>query len=82
MQLIKNNIVFIIALLIVLFFVVIGIISPDRLSALATSLQEGIINTFGWGYLLAAFLFIVFNLYLALSKYGEIKLGKDGEKPQ
>ena len=82
MQLLKNNIVFIIALLIVLFFVGIGILNPDRLSSLATYLQERIIEMFGWGYLLAAFLFIVFNLFLALSRYGSIKLGKDEEKPQ
>ncbi|MEF8824386.1 MAG: BCCT family transporter [Desulfohalobiaceae bacterium] len=82
MQLLKKNIVFIIALFIVLFFVVIGILSPDGLASLATYMQERIIDMFGWGYLLAAFLFIVFNLYLALSKYGDIKLGKDGEKPQ
>ncbi|MCF8085564.1 MAG: BCCT family transporter [Desulfohalobiaceae bacterium] len=82
MQLLKNNIVFIIALFIVLFFVVIGILSPERLSSIATYLQDRIIGMFGWGYLLAAFLFIVFNLFLALSRYGKIKLGKDGEKPQ
>ena len=82
MQLLKNNIVFILALLIVLFFVIIGILNPDGLSALSTYLQERIIEMFGWGYLAAAFIFLAFNLFLALSKYGEVKLGKDQEKPQ
>ncbi len=82
MQLLRNNIAFIISLFIVLFFVGVGIASPQGLFQLASYLEEKVIELFGWGYLIAAFVFIIFNVYLAASKFGRIKLGKDHEKPQ
>lgn len=82
MERIKNNIVFLTALLIVLVFTVPGIFRPDDLFAVATIIHEQILESFGWSYLVAAFLFLIFNLYLAFSKYGQIKLGKQHEKPQ
>ncbi len=78
----KNNIVFVISLFMVLAFAVPGIFRPDELFAFATYLHEQILEMFGWTYLVAAFLFIIFNLYLAFSKYGSIKLGLQHEKPQ
>ncbi len=82
MERFKNNIVFVIALIIVLVFTLPGIVRPDELFAVATYIHEQILEMFGWSYLVAAFLFLVFNLYLAGSKYGKIKLGKQHEKPQ
>lgn len=36
---------------------------------------------FGWFYLLAVFLFVVFLLYLALGRYGKIRLGPQDSAP-
>lgn len=38
--------------------------------------------TFGWYYLLAATLYIVFVIYIATSRYGSIKLGPEQSKPE
>lgn len=78
----KRPVVFIISLTLVLVFVVLGIIVPEQLDAVSATLHLGIIEHFGWAYLLAAFGFVVFSLYLALSKYGRLKLGKPHDKPQ
>ena len=78
----KNNIVFVIALFLVLVFAVPGVLWPDQLLSFATFLHEQILDHFGWAYLVAAFLFLMFNLYLAFSKYGDFKLGMQHEKPQ
>ncbi|MFP4315097.1 MAG: BCCT family transporter [Desulfovibrionales bacterium] len=77
-----NNIVFFVSLLIVFLLVLVGIFSPELLERLSAAMHESIIRNFGWSYLLSSFLFLVFSLFMAFSKYGEIKLGKDHEKPR
>ncbi|MEA9392083.1 choline transporter [Acerihabitans sp. TG2] len=39
-------------------------------------------STFGWYYLLAATLYIVFVIYIGASRYGTIKLGPEQSKPE
>ncbi len=78
----EKNIVFIFSLLIVLLLVLIGAISPDFLDSLSSSLHGSIIRNFGWTYLMTAFLFLIFSLFIAFSRYGSIKLGNDHEKPR
>lgn len=39
-------------------------------------------NTFGWFFLIATFSFLVFALYLAFSRFGNIKLGNDDDEPE
>ena len=78
----KGTTVFVISLALVFFFVGLGIVVPEQLDFLSAALHGAIIDHFGWAYLLAAFGFVVFSLFLAFSKYGRIKLGKDNEKPQ
>jgi glycine betaine transporter len=78
----KNNIVFVVSLLMVLVFTVPGVFRPETLFDMATWIHGQILERFGWAYLFTAFLFVVFNLFLAFSKYGKVKLGKQHEKPQ
>lgn len=82
MENLKKNIVFLASLFIVLILVGIGIADPKLLDSISTFIHQKIIDFFGWGYLIAAFLFLVFNLFFAFSKFGRIKLGKDHEKPR
>lgn len=74
--------VFYLAVGLILVFVLWGIISPEHLAASADQAFAFTINGFGWFYLLAAFGFLIFSLYLAFSKYGNIRLGKDDERPE
>lgn len=39
-------------------------------------------KTFGWYYLLAATLYIVFVIFVATSRFGNIKLGPEQSKPE
>lgn len=77
-----KNLVFYISLVIVLVLVVAGIYDPKGLYQVGTIIHKYIIDNFGWGYQLSVFVFLLFSLWLAFSKYGDIKLGKDYEKPQ
>ena len=78
----NKHAVFGISLGLVLVFVAAGIVAPQQLGVLTSRLHERVISSFGWGYLLAAFTFLVFSIYMAFGPYGDTKLGKDGEKPQ
>jgi glycine betaine transporter len=78
----KKHIVFVASLFIVMVLVCVGVVSPEFLDQWTVLLHKSIIRNFGWAYLVSAFLFLVFSLYIALSKYGDIKLGEDHEKPR
>jgi glycine betaine transporter len=78
----RRNVVFIVSLVLSLPFIVVGIVSPAVLGRVSGFINEVIIAKFGWGYLVAAFLFLIFSLFMAFSRYGRLKLGKDYEKPQ
>jgi glycine betaine transporter len=78
----KGIAVFSVSLLLVLGFILLGILMPVQLDQFSSLLHGGIIEHFGWAYLLAAFGFVVFSIYLAFSRYGRLKLGKPHERPQ
>ncbi len=77
----SKNQVFIVALLITVVFVLFGVFFNDLLSDLTTGVLNITTNYFGWFYLIAAFSFLVFTLYLLFSKYGDLRLGKDSDRP-
>ena len=82
MSKLKDNIVFVISLFIVLVFALPGILYPEQFFKFATFIHDQILQKFGWAYLIASFLFLIFGIYLAAGKFGHIKLGKQHEKPQ
>ncbi|SDP83261.1 BCCT, betaine/carnitine/choline family transporter [Arthrobacter sp. ok909] len=63
-------------------FVIWGFVGRDSLSATSTGALNWVMEYTGWLFMLLASLFVVFVLWLALGKFGNIPLGKDGEKPE
>jgi glycine betaine transporter len=74
--------VFIISLIISLFFIIWGVISPTSLQERTGAIQNFLQIKFGWFYLLSATAFLIFSIYLIFSRYGKIKLGKDDDEPE
>jgi glycine betaine transporter len=74
--------VFLISLIVVFAIVIWGILMPDNFSNVANSLFNYLTGNFGWFYLITMTLFVVFCVWVALSKHGKIKLGKPDEKPE
>jgi len=73
--------VFFISAGVVLFFIAFSLLAPDTAQSLYLDARAEAIANFGWFFILAANLFIIFMIYLALSKYGNIRLGGvDAEK--
>ncbi|WP_246056261.1 BCCT family transporter [Alteribacter natronophilus] len=78
----KPGIVFFISAPIVLLFVLWGFMAPGHLEATANTALGATLDNFGWFYMLATALFIAFVLFLAVSPFGKLKLGKPDEKPE
>jgi choline/glycine/proline betaine transport protein len=67
--------VFFISAGIILLFIAVSLVFQDTAADLYNNVREGVSTTFGWLFILAANMFIVFMIYLAVSKYGKIRLG-------
>lgn len=63
-------------------FVAFGIASPVTFSAWAEQALAFTTSHFGWLYLFVTTGFLIFCLSVALSNYGNIRLGADGEAPE
>ena len=77
-----KNPVFWVSGILILLLVIWGAVVPKSFASVASSVYSFTTNAFGWFYLLAVIFFVLFCFYLAISKYGKIRLGKDGEKPE
>jgi choline/carnitine/betaine transport len=67
---------------IALAFVAWGFLGKDSLASTSTNALDWVMEYTGWLFMVLASLFVVFVLWLALGRFGNIPLGKDGEKPE
>ncbi|WP_028608480.1 glycine betaine uptake BCCT transporter [Paenibacillus harenae] len=70
-----------ISVAIIVVFVLWGAFMPSQLADMAAMVFQFTIESFGWFYLLAMFVFLIFSFVLAFGKYGRIKLGEDDDEP-
>jgi choline/glycine/proline betaine transport protein len=74
--------VFIPAIVVTLLLVIGTISNPELAGEVFARTLAHITQTFGWFYMLAVAIFLVFIVGVASSKWGHIKLGPDHAKPQ
>ncbi|MFD2129932.1 BCCT family transporter [Pseudogracilibacillus auburnensis] len=74
--------VFMISVCLAVIFILWGAIAPSHLESVSSNIQQFLQTRFGWFYLISASTFLLFTIYLAFSKYGNIKLGKDDDEPE
>ncbi len=67
------------ALLIV--FVAFGVFFTPTAAAVFPAVRAYVGSTFGWLYLIAVAIFVVFSVWLLFSRYGNVRLGRDDERP-
>ncbi|MEW2389257.1 BCCT family transporter [Streptomyces venezuelae] len=77
-----DRVVFGVTAVLTLAFVVWGGVSTDSLENVSTDMLNGLMHNGGWFFMLTATGFVVFALWLAVSRYGKITLGKEGEDPE
>ncbi|WP_201617010.1 BCCT family transporter [Psychrobacter urativorans] len=74
--------VFVPAAVIIILLVIGTSLNPEAAGALFGNVLNFMTDTFGWFYLLATALFLMFIIVLAFSPYGSIKLGPDHAEPE
>jgi choline/carnitine/betaine transport len=75
-------VVFAIAAALAAAFLIWGVSSASGLGDIASAALNGLIHFGGWAFVLAASAFVVIALWLAFSRYGNIRLGRDDEAPE
>ncbi len=66
----------------ILMIVIWGIFSPSSLSLVFDTALASITKNFGWLYLWAVLALVLFAVFLAFSRYGDLKLGSEDEEPE
>lgn len=78
----KINYVYIISLILTAAIAIWAIFFNDSFTSFSNKIFYILTEKFGWAYLLSMSLFVVFCLFIGISKYGKIKLGPDDSKPE
>ena len=66
----------------VLAFVIAAAVFPSQLNAVIGAANATVVDGLGWYYVIIVFGFVAFSVFTAFSRFGDIRLGKDDEKPQ
>src|SRR5690606_21218649 len=76
-----NPPVFFGAALLLLALVLLSVVQPEQIQALFARAQTWIVIHLSWVYVLAVALILLAVVFLAMSRYGDIKLGPDHSEP-
>ncbi|KGR91750.1 glycine/betaine ABC transporter permease [Ureibacillus massiliensis 4400831 = CIP 108448 = CCUG 49529] len=79
---ILKNPVFSVSAIVIAILVAIGAIVPKKFGEVATYVFNLTTTYFSWFYLLTVFIIILFLLFLAISKFGSIRLGGNEARPE
>ena len=77
-----DRVVFAVAASFAVAFVLWGAVAPEKMGDLTDKAMSWVTGSFGWLFILTSGAFVVFSAYLALSRYGNIKLGPDDAVPE
>lgn len=77
----RNWLVFRASSAIIGLLLLVGIVAPEQAGAAFNQIQNWVVATFGWFYILAVAGLLASVVILALSRYGSIKLGPDDSTP-
>ncbi len=74
--------VFITSTLLIIGFIIFGALFTETAGAVFSFLQNFITDKFGWLFILLVNAALALCIYLAMSRYGDIRLGNQTERPQ
>ncbi|WP_418607368.1 BCCT family transporter [Georgenia sp. SUBG003] len=66
----------------VVAFVLVALVFPDWLNAVIGKANTVVVNSIGWYYVLIVTGFVLFALWIAFSRLGDIRLGRDDDRPE
>ena len=68
--------------MLIIAFVIWGVTSPETVSSVSSAALSWGLENFGWLFNVILVVCIIVMLGVAMSRYGNIKLGKDDEEPE
>lgn len=74
--------VFYISLLLSLLLISVGVFIPEKLESFSNGSLGFIYDNLGWFILGCVFIFFLFCMYLGISKFGQVRLGDDNDRPE
>ncbi|WP_088007334.1 glycine betaine uptake BCCT transporter [Indiicoccus explosivorum] len=74
--------VFYITIVLVAATVIYGVIDPEGFAAVTLDVTADISTAFGWYYMLLMTFLLLIAIFLIVSPFGKIRLGKDQEQPE
>ncbi|MXO65209.1 BCCT family transporter [Altericroceibacterium endophyticum] len=77
-----NPPVFFISAALIIAFALFGALMPKVAERVFSAVQAFVVQDFGWLYITAVAGFLVFVIFLMVSRYGNIKLGPDESEPE
>lgn len=77
-----DKLVFGVNAVLIIAFVVWGITSPETVSSVSSAALSWGLKNFGWLFNVTMVICVIVMLGIAMSRYGNIKLGKDDEEPE
>ncbi|WP_059013286.1 BCCT family transporter [Streptomyces specialis] len=77
-----DRVVFGVAAALTLAFVLWGCLATDSLADVSADALDSVIHNAGWVFVLVSSGLVVFALWLAISRYGRVTLGEEGEEPE
>ena len=77
-----DKVVFLCTGTLVLAFILWGLISTDSLRTVSDVALQWVVDNTGWLFSILAAIILLFMLFVGLSRYGNIPLGRDNEEPE
>ncbi|WP_311525100.1 BCCT family transporter, partial [uncultured Varibaculum sp.] len=77
-----DKVVFLCTGTLVLGFILWGLISTDSLRSVSEVVLQWVVDNTGWLFSILAAIILLFMLFIGLSRYGNIPLGRDNEEPE
>ena len=77
-----NPPVFLISGAVLIIMVVLASLFPNQFASAASDTQNFIASYFGWFYILSTTIFLGFVVFIAMSRWGSLRLGPDDSKPE
>lgn len=74
--------IFVVTGALVIGFLIWGFTNTESLATASTTALNWVLGSTGWIFVLLSSIFVVYVLWLAIGRFGNIPLGKDGEKPE
>lgn len=77
-----DKVVFGAAAVVILTVIALGALFPDGFEDASTAALDWVIDNFGWLFVIAGNVFLVLAVYIAVSRFGSIRLGNADEEPE